>query len=155
MLSHNYPFDTVQLPINILDGGYARSFERMVLPELIKRGIAPLGMKSLSGSGEAVVNGVFTAHEGLRYAMSVPGIGTTISGMESMEILRQNLEVARGFQPLSASERAQLRDRSALYAADGRYELFKTTKKYDGGRGARAASLPHRRRIAALMHAGA
>jgi aryl-alcohol dehydrogenase-like predicted oxidoreductase len=132
MLSHNYPFDTVQLPINILDGGYARSFERMVLPELIKRGIAPLGMKSLSGSGEAVVNGVFTAHEGLRYAMSVPGIGTTISGMESMEILRQNLEVARGFQPLSASERAQLRDRSALYAADGRYELFKTTKKYDG-----------------------
>lgn len=135
MLSHNYPFDTVQMPLNILDGTYARSFERLVLPELVKRGIAPLGMKSLCGSGEGVKNGAFTAHEGLRYAMSVPGVGTTISGMESMEVLQQNLEVARGFQPLSAEQRAQLRDRAAVFAADGRYELFKTTKKYDGDLG--------------------
>ena len=135
MLSHNYPFDTVQMPLNILDGTYARSFERLVLPELVKRGIAPLGMKSLCGSGEPVKNGAFTAHEGLRYAMSVPGVGTTISGMESTAVLLQNLEVARGFQSLSASERAQMRDRAAFYAADGRYELFKTTKKYDGDLG--------------------
>jgi len=142
MLSHNYPFDTVQMPLNILDGTYARSFERLVLPELVKRGIAPLGMKSLTGSGEAVKNGAFTAHEGLRYAMSVPGVGTTISGMESMEVLQQNLEVARGFTPLTGEERAQLRDRAAIFAADGRYELFKTTKKYDGDLGRQQHNFP-------------
>ncbi len=142
MLSHNYAFDTVQMPLNVLDGTYARSFERLVLPELLKRGIAPLGMKSLCGSGEPVKNGAFTAHEGLRYAMSVPGVGTTISGMESLEVLQQNLEVARGFQPLSASQRAQLRDRAANFAADGRYELFKSTKKYDGDLGRQQHHFP-------------
>ena len=142
MLSHNYPFDTVQMPLNILDGGYARSFERMVLPELLKRGIAPLGMKSLCGSGEPIKNGAYTVEEGLRYAMSVPGVGTTISGMESMEYLHQNLTIARGFQPLSGSQMAQLRDRAALYASDGRYELFKTTKKYDGDLGRQQHHFP-------------
>ncbi len=142
MLSHNYPFDTVQMPLNILDGTYARSFERQVLPELVKRGIAPLGMKSLCGSGEPVKNGAFTAEEGLRYAMSVPGVGTTISGMESMDVLLQNLRVAQGFQPLSAGERAQLRDRAAMFAADGCYELFKTTKKYDGDLGRQQHHFP-------------
>ncbi len=142
MLSHNYPFDTVQMPLNILDGTYARSFERMVLPELVKRGIAPLGMKSLCGSGEPVLNGAFTAEEGLRYAMSIPGVGTTISGMESVQVLHQNLQVARGFQALSASHMAQLRDRAANLAADGRYELFKTTKKYDGDLGRQQHMFP-------------
>ncbi len=135
MLSHNYPFDTVQMPLNILDGTYARSFARMVLPELLKRGIAPLGMKSLCGSGEPVLNGAFTAEEGLRYAMSVPGVATTISGMESIDYLHQNLQVAKGFQPMPAHQMSQLRDRAAVFAADGRFELFKTTKKYDGDLG--------------------
>ncbi len=130
MLSHNYPFDTVQMPLNCFDASY-RSFETQVLPELIKRGIAPLGMKSLGGSGEAVVSGVVTPHEALRYAMSLP-VATTISGMESMSVLKQNLEVARGFQPMHESELAALRQRIKGDAADGRYELFKSTKKYDG-----------------------
>ncbi len=142
MLSHNYPFDTVQLPLNMLDATYNRSFEKLVLPELVKRGIAPLGMKSLCGSGEPVKNGAFTALEGLRYAMSVPGVGTTISGMESIEVLHQNLEVARNFQPLSSGQMAQLRDRAAFFAADGRYELFKTTKKYDGDVGRQQHNFP-------------
>ena len=114
----------------------------MVLPELVKRGIAPLGMKSLCGSGEPVLNGAYTAEEGLRYAMSVPGVAVTISGMESIDVFRQNIQVARGFQPLSASQMAQMRDRAAQFAADGRYELFKTTKKYDGDLGRQQHMFP-------------
>lgn len=135
MLSHDYPFDTVQMPLNMMDASYTRSFQKLVLPELIRRGIAPLGMKSLCGSGEAVTNGVFTAEEGLRYAMSVPGVAVTISGMESIDVLRQNLQIARGFQPLKPGELTQLSARARIYASDGRYELFKTTKKYDGDPG--------------------
>jgi aryl-alcohol dehydrogenase-like predicted oxidoreductase len=133
MLSHNYPFDTVQMPLNCFDATY-RSFETQVLPELTKRGIAALGMKSMGGSGESVSHGAVTAHEALRYAMSLP-VATTISGMESLDVLKQNLEVARGFQPMGESARSSLRERVKAYAADGRYELFKTTKKYDGDLG--------------------
>ena len=130
MLSHDYAFDTVQMPLNCFDGTY-RSFETQVLPELNKRGIAPLGMKSLGGSGESVKNGAVTAQEALRYAMSLP-VAVTISGMESLDLLHQNLEVARGFQPMPARELSALRTRVKQYASDGRFELFKSTKKYDG-----------------------
>jgi len=134
MLSHNYPFDTVQMPLNVLDGTYARSFQRDVLPEVIKRGMAPLGMKSLGGSGEMVTNGAITPEEGLRYAMSLP-VATTISGVDSLYVLEQNLAVARGFKPMSEGEMEALRNRCKDLAADGRYERFKTTKLYDGDLG--------------------
>src|ERR1700723_3818546 len=99
VLSHDFPFDTVQMPLNCLDATF-RSFETRVLPEAARRGIAVLGMKSLGGSGELVRHGVVTAEEGLRYAMSLP-VATTISGMDSIEVLEQNLKVARGFSPMS------------------------------------------------------
>jgi uncharacterized protein len=130
MLAHDFPFDTVQMPLNALDATF-RSFEKQVLPEVTKRGIAVLGMKSLGGSGEIAVNGGVSAEEGLRYAMSLP-VATTISGMDSIAILEQNLRVARGFQPLGAEQMASIRERVRTLAADGRYELFKTTTKYDG-----------------------
>jgi uncharacterized protein len=130
MLSHNYPFDTVQMPLNCLDATY-RSFETQVLPELNRRGIAPLGMKSMGGSGEPVSHGAVLPHEALRYAMSLP-VATTISGMESMDVLKQNLQVARGFEPMNGTALSALRERVKFYASDGRYELFKSTKKYDG-----------------------
>jgi len=78
-----------------------------------------------------VRKGAITPAEGLRYAMSLP-VATTISGIDSVGVLEQNLAIAHGFQPLSASEMHALRDRVHLYAADGRVELFKVTKKYDG-----------------------
>jgi uncharacterized protein len=62
-------------------------------------------------------------------------VATTISGMDSMAILEQNLRVARGFQPLSTEQMASIRERVRTLAADGRYELFKTTTKYDGNVG--------------------
>ena len=130
MLEHKFPFDTVQMPLNCFDASF-RSFETEVLPEVTRRGMAALGMKSLGGSGEMVRHGAITAHEGLRYAMSLP-VATTISGIDTMEVLDQNLQVAVNFQPLSAAEMQSLRDRSRCFASDGRFELFKMTTKYDG-----------------------
>jgi len=89
MLSYNYPFDTVQLPLNCFDASF-RSFERQVLPELNKRGIAAIGMKSLSGTGDAVKKGVVTPQEAIRYVMSLP-IAALVSGIDSLQVLRQNL----------------------------------------------------------------
>jgi hypothetical protein len=77
------------------------------------------------------VNGAVTPEEGSRYAMSLP-VATTISGINSMVVLEQNLRVARGFQPFGEREMAAIRERVRPLAADGRYELFKTTTKYDG-----------------------
>ena len=109
MLSHDFPFDTVQMPLNCLDATF-RSFETNVLPELIRRGIAPLGMKSLGGSGEIVARGAAAIDDALRYAMSLP-VATTISGMNSLDVLRQNLAIARQFHPFTAAEMQKVRDR--------------------------------------------
>ncbi len=130
MLSHDFPFDTVQMPLNCFDATF-RSFETQVLPEATRRGIAVLGMKSLGGSGEMVRHGGITAEQGLRYAMSLP-VATTISGIDSLEVLEQNLTIATNFQPFTAAEMKDLRERCRQFAADGRYELFKMTTKYDG-----------------------
>ncbi len=140
MLSHNFPFDTVQMPLNCFDATF-RSFETHVLPEANRRGIAPLGMKSMGGSGEMVRSGAVTAAEALSYAMSLP-VAVTISGMESLGVLQQNLEVARGFKPLTAAEMQHLRERCRFDASDGRWELFKTTKKYDGDVGREQHGFP-------------
>jgi len=130
MLSHDFPFDTVQMPLNCCDATF-RSFETHVLPEAARRGIAALGMKSLGGSGELVRHGVVTPEQGLRYAMSLP-VATTISGVDTMQVLEQNLKVAVNFEPLDAKAMQSLRDQCRVLAADGRYELFKMTTKYDG-----------------------
>jgi uncharacterized protein len=133
MLSYNYPFDTVQMPLNCFDGSY-KSFEQQVLPEVARRGMAALGMKSLGGDAQPILHGAVTAEEALRYAMSLP-VATTISGIDSLEVLRQNLAVARGFKPWTASEMQALRDRCAPLAADGHLELYKSSKKYDAAVG--------------------
>ena len=130
MLSHDFPFDTIQMPLNCCDATF-RSFETQVLPEANRRGLAVLGMKSLGGSGELVRSGAITAEQGLRYAMSLP-VATTISGIDSMQVLEQNLRVAMNFQPLSPSEMQSLRDHCRFAAADGHLELFKMSTKYDG-----------------------
>jgi aryl-alcohol dehydrogenase-like predicted oxidoreductase len=140
MLSHDFPFDTVQMPLNCFDATF-RSFEARVLPELTRRGIAPLGMKSLGGSGEMVSQGGVRVEDALRYAMSLP-VATTISGMNSLAILHQNLAIAKGFLPFSDAEMASLREQCKEAAADGRYELFKTTKKYDGAVGREQHGFP-------------
>jgi aryl-alcohol dehydrogenase-like predicted oxidoreductase len=129
MIRRGYPFDAVQMPLNCLDATF-RSFEEQVLPEATRRGIAPLGMKPMGGTAGAVKSGLVTAEEMLRYAMSLP-VATTIAGMDSLDVLRQNLRVARGFTPMSAAEMRALRDRCAEAAGDGRYEPYKLSLKFD------------------------
>jgi hypothetical protein len=93
--------------------------------------MAVLGMKSFGGSGEMVASGAVTPEEGLRYAMSLP-VATTISGIDSLTVLAQNLAIARNFRPMAPEEMDALRERCRQIAADGRLEKFKTTKFYDG-----------------------
>jgi aryl-alcohol dehydrogenase-like predicted oxidoreductase len=133
MLAHDYPFDAAQMPLNCFDATY-RSFEQLVLPELRRWGIAVLGMKSLGGDAQPILHGVVTAEEALRYAMSLP-VATTISGIDSLAVLHQNLAVARGFTPMTPEDMQELRQRCAPFAADGHLELFKSTQRYDGAVG--------------------
>jgi uncharacterized protein len=130
MLAHKYPWDAVQMPLNPFDATF-RSFERQVLPEANRRGIAALGMKSLGGGAQPILHGILTPEEALRYAMSLP-VATTISGIDSLEVLHENLAVARGFRPLPEKEMQALRQRCAPYAADGHLEMYKSTMHYDG-----------------------
>jgi uncharacterized protein len=137
MIKRGYPFDTVQMPLNALDANF-RSFETKVLPELKKRGIAALGMKSMGGTATVLKSGLAKAEEMLRYAMSLP-VATTISGMDSIEVFHQNLRVARGFKPMTEKEMQALRDQCAKEAGDGRHETYKLSLRFDNPH----ARMPH------------
>ena len=146
MLSYKYPFDSCQLPLNGFDATF-RSFEQLVLPELRRQRIAALGMKSF-GAGPSVKRKAVTPQEALRYAMSLPVV-TTISGIDSMRILRQNVAIAQGFKPLSERQMDAYRRRLADEAADGRYELYKTTAQHDGVEGREQHGFPSQDEVGA------
>lgn len=147
MLSYGFPFDSVQMPLNCFDATF-KSFEQNVLPEANKRGLAVLGMKSMGGDGDAVKKKVITPQEALRYAMSLP-VTATISGIDSMRVLRQNLKIAQGFTPMSGAEMAALRERVTEFASDGRFELYKTTAKFDGPPGRKQHGFPSQEKLEA------
>jgi predicted aldo/keto reductase-like oxidoreductase len=140
MLSYGYPFDSCQMPLNCFDATF-RSFEQQVLPELARQGIAPIGMKSVGGEGDAVKKRAVSAKDALRYAMSLP-VAVTVSGIDSLKVLRQNLSVARGFQPFGAAEMQEMRTRCASFAVDGRFELYKTTSKHEADVGRKQHGFP-------------
>jgi len=126
---HQFQFDAVQMPINVMDAHF-RSFEHHVLPVLVKDHIGVLGMKSMAGQ-HILKSGTVTPVECLHYAMTLP-TSVVIAGIESMKILDQAVEAVRTFQPMTASQITALLHRTAVAAADGRYEPFKTTEKFDG-----------------------
>jgi aryl-alcohol dehydrogenase-like predicted oxidoreductase len=140
MLSFGYPFDSCQLPLSVFDATF-NSFEERVLPELARQGIAALGMKSLGGRGDAVKRRAVKVEDALRYAMSLP-VATTVSGIDSMKVLRQNVKIADGFRPLSPTAMQRLRKMAAPLAADGRFELYKTTALHDGDIGREQHGFP-------------
>jgi aryl-alcohol dehydrogenase-like predicted oxidoreductase len=140
MLSFGYPFDSCQLPLNVFDASF-RSFEQRVLPELQRQRIAAIGMKSLCGSGKAIKKKVVRVEDALRYAMSLP-VTTTISGIDSMRVLKQNLRVASDFKPFTQDQMERLRHRLASAAADGRFELYKTTAQHEGDEGRAQHNFP-------------
>jgi uncharacterized protein len=131
MLAQGFPWDSAQMPLNVLDAHYA-SFEREILPLCNEQGIAVIGMKS--NAGGHLANTGISAVEGLRYAMSLPAT-TVVSGMTSLDQLHQNLAVADDFTPLTATERDALLARSRPESAEGRFEPFKTSHDYDGKEG--------------------
>jgi predicted aldo/keto reductase-like oxidoreductase len=138
-LNCGFPFDAAQMPLNPFDASF-RSFEKQVVPELQKRGMAILGMKPLQGAGKAIQSGVFTAEELLRYAMSLP-VTTCITGMDKPDIVEQNLRIAQNFEPLSQSEMEVFRERTREFA-DGRYEPYKVSLKYDNPEARLAHNFP-------------
>jgi len=126
---NKFHFDAVQMPLNVMDAHF-RSFEQRVLPELVKAGIGVLGMKSL-GFGAILQSQTVTAIECLHYAMNLP-TSTVITGMDSLARVEQALEAARSFKPMTPEQLTALLARTAAAAADGKYEGFKTTTRFDG-----------------------
>jgi len=141
MIQTGFPFDSVQMPLNPFDANFELSFEKLVLPELTRRNIAPLGMKPICGAGAPVKQSIITGEEMLRYAMSLP-VTTTITGMDSIDVVRQALRVAQNFQPMSPAEMQALRDRVRPYSLDGRFEPYKVSLKYDNPEARLAHNFP-------------
>jgi aryl-alcohol dehydrogenase-like predicted oxidoreductase len=125
---HGFRFDTVQMPLNVMDAHF-RSFGHAVVPELVKDGIGVLGMKPLA-SGAALKSGVVSAIECLHYALSLP-TSVVINGIDSMRYLDQAFEAARTFHPLSESEMNALLAKTREPALTGKFERFKTANDFD------------------------
>jgi predicted aldo/keto reductase-like oxidoreductase len=129
-----HKWDTVQMPINVCDYFY-RSFQKLVVPEANKLGVGVIGMKSLGGGnehkGRLAAAHVCTAVEARRYALN-QDIASLVCGIDSMEVLKQDLDIARHFKPLSEDELKELRDKVKAVAGDGRHERFKSTQLFDG-----------------------
>src|SRR5881398_1646097 len=126
---HGFRFDTVQMPLNVMDALF-ESFEKKVLPILVKEGIGVLGMKPL-GDRQIPASKTVGPVECLHYAMNLP-TSVVITGCDSMEILEQALHAARAFKPMSAGEVSSLLAKTAPAAAKGEFEEYKTTHNFDG-----------------------
>jgi predicted aldo/keto reductase-like oxidoreductase len=132
MLAKDQSWDSVQMPINMMDAHY-RSFQREVLPVCLKRGITVLGMKGLGGgrpTGKIPRDGTASVEECIRYSLSTP-VSTQIIGFMAMEHLIQAVQIARNFKPMSDAEKSNLLSRIKDEASDGRHELFKSAQNHD------------------------
>ena len=135
MLGKPHPWDTAQMPINVCDYHY-RSFAREVVPVCLEKRVGVIGMKSLGGSpdgqnGELVKAGLATAEECIRYSLSQP-VSSLVVGIRNERDLQQALKVGRGFQPMPQAEMDALRSKVEAESGDGRHELFKSAKIFDG-----------------------
>lgn len=126
---HNFTFDAVQMPLNVMDAHF-KSFAKKVVPVLVEHGIGVLGMKPFGG-GYILKSGTVSPIECLHYAMNLP-TSVVINGCDSLERLEQGLEAARTFRPLDEKELAALLAKTAAAGAKGEFERFKTTRDFDG-----------------------
>ena len=129
MLSQGFPWDAVMMPLNALDAHYD-SFEREILPICQEQGIAVIGMKSFADGNIFKAGTGITAQEALRYALSLP-VAAFVSGMETMEVLEQNLAVARDFVPMTDEERAAVLAKTAPKAEGAEFEPYKSTRQFE------------------------
>jgi uncharacterized protein len=130
MLGKPYDWATVQMPLNVMDAHY-RSFQHQVLPVLLRRNIGVIAMKSLGGRGEIVSKAGVPVEDALTYVLSLP-ISTLVSGIDSEQVLDQNLKIVRESRPMTDAQRAVVEGRTLAVAGDGRFELFKSSKAFDG-----------------------
>ncbi len=130
MLSMPFEWSSVQMPLNVMDVHY-RSFQKQVLPVLLQRNIGVLAMKSLGGTGVIVSKAGIAIEDALRYVLSLP-ISTLVTGIDSEKVLDQNLKIVREFRPMTLEERAAVEGKTLAMAGDGRFELFKSSKMFDG-----------------------
>ncbi|MCB9384926.1 MAG: aldo/keto reductase [Bryobacterales bacterium] len=133
MLNKGYEWATAQMPINVMDAHY-RSFQKQVLPVCLAKDVGAIGMKTLGGGPRVAKipsSTAISAEECVRYALSQP-VSTIVRGWLTMEQLEADLKIASDFRPLSAEAQAELEARSRPEAGDGRHELFKSTRVYDG-----------------------
>ncbi len=126
---HNFHFDTVQMPINVMDAHF-RSFTKEVMPVALKQGIGVLAMKTF-GDPYILKSNTVQPIEALHYSLTLP-VSVIITGIDSTQILDQAFEAARTFKPLDQAQMASLLARTATAASEGKFELFKTTSHYDG-----------------------
>jgi|TARA_B100000315_G_scaffold63352_2_gene57549 predicted aldo/keto reductase-like oxidoreductase len=129
MLDKPYDWDTVQMPINVMDANF-RSFQQQIVPQCLQRGAGVIGMKSLGGGVIPSQAGI-SAETCIRYALSQP-ISSLVVGLLSMDDLKKNVATGRSFKPMSDSEQQALVESVKDVAGDGRYELYKTTQLMDG-----------------------
>ena len=127
-VDNDFLFDTVQMPLNVLDAHYD-SFEKQVLPELVRNHIGVLAMKPLA-EGAILRNKVATAIECLHYVMSLP-VSVVITGCDSLAVLEQALKAARTYHPMSEQERSALLSRTAKASEGGKFEQYKTDTIFD------------------------
>jgi uncharacterized protein len=127
--AHNFRFETVQMPLNVMDHHF-NSFEAKVLPTLVKENIGVLGMKPM-GDPFILQSKTVKAVECLHYAMNLP-TSVVITGCDSVKILQQALEAARSFRPMSKEQVASLLAKTATAAAGGKFEMYKTSHHFDG-----------------------
>jgi aryl-alcohol dehydrogenase-like predicted oxidoreductase len=125
---YGFRFDTVQMPLNLMDAHY-RSFAKAVVPELVSRNTGVLGMKSMA-NGILLKSNTVSPIECLHYALNLP-TSVVITGIDSMEILNQAFEAVRTFHPLSEQELNALLAKTADAAMHGRFEPFKTSSIFD------------------------
>lgn len=125
---HGFEFDTVQMPLNVMDAHF-RSFSKLVVPELVKRNIGVLGMKSMA-NGILLKSKTVTPIECLHYALNLP-TSVVINGIDRMEFLDQALEAVRTFHPLTKRELDALLQKTASAAKMGEFEPFKTSSIFD------------------------
>jgi aryl-alcohol dehydrogenase-like predicted oxidoreductase len=135
-LEKPFEWDTAQMPINVMDAHY-RSFQKQVVPVCLKKKVGVIGMKGLAGgSGTLIEKAGLTADECFRYSLSLP-VSTQVVGITTMDQLKADIALARNFQPMAKADMEKFAARFVEVAGDGRYELFKSTKNFDG---------PHHRR---------
>jgi uncharacterized protein len=131
MLAQKFTWDACQMPNNVMDAEFL-SFREEVMPVCMKRGVGIVGMKGCGGDGRMMTEGGVTLEECYQYFLSQP-VAVQVVGLGSMEHLQNAVRMARSFKPLTPAERSTLLSRVRKVSGDGRYELFKSSQRFDSG----------------------